>query len=84
MQHKDFIGRAEKHVIFSDMDNQRVRILISKGSRADTLLEMSNARQSEPERADLNLHAKLPAIHHAPCSFTAWARAASITGNQRL
>ena len=40
------------------MDNQRVRILISKGSRADRLLEMSSARQSEPQRADLNLHAR--------------------------
>ena len=29
-------------VIFSDMDNQRVRILVIKGSRADTLLEMPN------------------------------------------
>ena len=39
-------SRVEKLVIFSDMDNKRV--LISKGSRADMLLEMSNARQSEP------------------------------------
>ena len=37
------LSQVEKLVIFSDMDNQRVRILISKGSRADTLLEMSNA-----------------------------------------
>ena len=51
-------SRVEKLVIFSDMDNQRLRILTSKGSRADTLLEMSNARQSEPQRADLNLHTR--------------------------
>ena len=74
----------EKLVIFSDVDNQRVRILTSKGLRADTLLEMSNARQREPQRADLNQHAKLPAIRHAPCSFTAWVRAASLAGNQSL
>ena len=49
----------EKLVIFSDMDNQRVRILTSKGLRADTLLEMSKARQSEPQRADLNLHTRI-------------------------
>ena len=67
-----------------DMDNQRVRILISKGSRTDMLLEMSNARQSEPQRADLNLHANLPAICHAPCSFTAWVCAASLAGSQPL
>ena len=51
------------------------------------LLEMSNARQSEPQRADfmdLNLHVNLPAIRHAPCSFTAWALAASLAGNQPL
>ena len=58
-------SRMEKLVIFSDMENQRVRMLISKGSRADMLLEMLNARQSEPQQADLNLHANLPAIHHA-------------------
>ena len=40
------------------MDNQRVRILISKGSRADRMLEMSSARQSEPQRTDLNLHVR--------------------------
>ena len=45
-------GRVEKLVIFSGMDNQRVRILISKGSRADMLLEMSNTLQSEPQRED--------------------------------
>ena len=66
------------------MDNQRVRILISKGSKVDTLLEMSNARQSKPQRADLNLHANLPAIRHALCSFTTWAYAASLAGNQPL
>ena len=66
------------------MDNQRVRILIGKGSRADMLLEMSNSRQSEPQQADLNLHMNLPAIRHAPCSFTVWARAASLAGNQPL
>ena len=48
-------SRVEKLVIFSDMDNQRVT---SKGLRADMRLEMSNARQSEPQRADLNLHAR--------------------------
>ena len=42
MQREDFV-EVEKLVIFSDMDNQRVRILISKGSRAGRLLEMSNA-----------------------------------------
>ena len=56
----------------------------SKGSRSDRLLEMSSARQSEPQRADLNLHANLPAIRHAPCSFTVWARPASLAGNQPL
>ena len=72
-------------VIFSDMDNQRVRIVISKGLRADVLLEMSNARQSEPQRADLNVHTRTyqPSATH-PFSFTAWARAASLTGNQSL
>ena len=79
-------SQVEKLVIFSDMDNQRVRILISKGSRTYMLLEMSNARQSEPhdQQADLNLHANLPAIRHALCSFTVWARAASLGGNQPL
>ena len=44
VQRKDFVGsRVEKLIIFSDMDNQRVRIRISKGSRTDMLLEMSNA-----------------------------------------
>ena len=77
-------SRAEKLVIFSEMDNHRVRILTSKGLKADMLLEMSNARQSESQWADLNLHTNLPAIHHAPCSFTAWAHAASLAGNQPL
>ena len=77
-------SRVDKLVIFSDMDNQRVRILISKGSRANRLLEMSNTLQSEPQRADLNLHANLPAIRHARCSFTVWACAASLAGNQPL
>ena len=48
------------------------------------LLEMSNAQQSEPQRADLNLQANLPAICHAPCSFTVWERVASLAGNQPL
>ena len=48
------------------------------------LLKMSNARQSEPQQADLNLYANLLAIRHAPCSFTAWARAASLAGNHPL
>ena len=61
---------------------KRVRILISKGSRADMLLEVSNTQQREPQWADLNLHANLPAICHAPCSFTVWARAASLAGNR--
>ena len=43
-------SRVEKLIIFSDMDKQRVRIPIGKGSRADMLLEMSNVRQSEPQR----------------------------------
>ena len=44
MQREDFVEvRVEKLLIFSDMDNQRVRILISKGSRADRLLEVSSA-----------------------------------------
>ena len=71
-------------MIFSDRDNQRVRILISKGLRADMLLEMSNAQQSGPQRADLNLHANLPAIYHAQCSFTAWVHAASLASNHPL
>ena len=66
------------------MDNQRPRILTSKDMRADRMLEMLNARQSEPQRADLNLHANLPAIRHVPCLLTAWARAASLAGNQPL
>ena len=62
-------SRVEKLIIFSDMDNQRVRILISKDSRAEMLLEMPNARQSEPQRADLNLqartyrHSAMPHVH---------------------
>ena len=36
-------SRVEKLIIFSDMDNQRVRILISKGSRTDMLLEMHHS-----------------------------------------
>ena len=74
MQREDFVEVEWRSlaIIFSDMDNQRVRILISKGSRADKLLEILNALQNEPRRADLNLHcrADLPAICHAPCSFT--------------
>ena len=66
------------------MDNQKVRILINKGSRADMCPEMVNALQSQPQQADLNLHANLPAIRHAPCSFTGWACAASLAGNQPL
>ena len=38
-----------------------------------------NAQQSEPQRADLNVHANLSAIRHAQCSFTTWAHAASIS-----
>ena len=59
MQRKDFIG-IEMLMIFSDRDNQSVRILINRGLRADTLLEMSNARQSGHQRADLNLYIKQP------------------------
>ena len=50
----------------------------------------SNAQQSEPQRADLNVHTNLSAIHHAKsldhaqCSFTAWARAASISRQSAL
>ena len=44
----------------------------------------SNAQQSEPQRADLNVHANLSAIRHAQCSFTAWARAASISRQSAL
>ena len=77
-------SQVEKLVIFSNMDNQRVRILISKGSRADMLLEMSNARQSEPQRADLNLHANLPAIRRAPFSLIMRALAASLAGSPSL
>ena len=40
-------SRVGKLVIFSDMDDQRVRILISKGSKADILLEMSIERPTE-------------------------------------
>ena len=57
-------------MIFSDRDNQRVRILINKGLRADiicTPLEISNAQQSGSQQADLNL----PAFHHSQGSFTA-------------
>ena len=68
MQREDFVEvEWRSFVIFSDMDNQRVRILTRKGLRADMLLEMSNAQKSEPQRADLNLHANLPTICHAPC-----------------
>ena len=63
-------SQMDKLVIFSDMDNQRVRILISKGSRANMLLKMLNTRQSEPQWADLNTHTNLPAIRHAPCVGT--------------
>ena len=44
VQREDFVEvEWEKLVIFSDMDNQRVRKLINKGSIADMLLEMPNA-----------------------------------------
>ena len=85
MQREDFCqSRVEKLVIFSNMDNQRVRILISNGSRVDTLLQMSNAQQSKPQREDLNLHANVSTTCHAPYSFTAWVRAASLAGNLPL
>ena len=59
MQREDFVEVEWRSlVIFSDMDNQRARILISKGSRTDRLLEMSNAQQSEPQWTDLHLHAR--------------------------
>ena len=77
-------NRVEELVIFSNRDNQSVRILISKGLRADTLLEMSNARPSGPQRADLNLYVSIPAISHAQCSNTMWAQAASLASNQSL
>ena len=68
----------------SDMDNQRVKILRSKGSRAYTMPEKSNALQSEPQRGDLNVHTNLSAIRHAQCTFTTWARAVSISRQSAL
>ena len=41
------------------MDTQRVRILISKGHKAHTMLDMSNSLQREPKRADLNTRCEL-------------------------
>ena len=48
----------------SAMGSQRVRIQISKGYRADTMLETSNVLQREPQRADLNMRREL--ISHLP------------------
>ena len=39
----------------SAVGSQSVRILISKGYRAHTMLETSNSLQREPQRADLNM-----------------------------
>ena len=44
----------------------------------------SNAQQREPQWEDLNVHVKLSAIHHAQCSFTMWARVASISRQSAL
>ena len=67
-------NRVEKLVIFSDMDNERVRRLISKGSRADVLLEMSNARQSE-----LSLVPRPSRPTHCQCAHASFSR--QNTGN---
>ena len=66
MQRKHCRSRVEKLVIFSARDNQRVRmpIMTSGGLRADTLLEMSNDQQSEPQLADFeSTHER---IRHLP------------------
>ena len=56
----------------------RVSILISKSLRAYTIPGKSNAQQSKPQWAGLNVHANLSAIRHVHCSFTTWVHAASI------
>ena len=46
------------------MGSQRVRVLISKGCRAHTMLETSNSLQTEPQGADLNMRREL--VSHSP------------------
>ena len=48
------------------------------------MLKMWYTQQSEPQRAGLNEHVNLSAVGYAQCSFTAWARGASLTDNQPL
>ena len=60
MQHKDFVDDHKlRSSQSSAMGSQRVRILISKGYRAHTMLEMSNSLQRELQQADLNTRHKL-------------------------
>ena len=44
----------------------------------------SNAQQSEPQLAGLNVYVNLSAIRHAHHSFTVWACAASISRQSAL
>ena len=84
VQHKDFRdGRVEKPSIFR-YGQPKSKILRSKGSSAYTMPEKSNILQSEPQRGDLNVHANLSTIRHAQCTFTTWARSASISRQSAL
>ena len=48
------------------MSSQRVRILIGKGYKANTMLEMLNALQREPQQADLNMRRELISCPSCP------------------
>ena len=65
----------------SAMGSQRVRILISKGYRAHTMLETLNALQIEPQQADLNVRREL--ISRPPCPVFI-CRVGLLVGNQPL
>ena len=46
---------VDDRVQSSAMGSQRVRILINKGYRVHTMLEISNAPQREPQLADFDM-----------------------------
>ena len=56
-----------------------IRILTSKSLRAYTMPGKLNTQQSKPQREGLNMLVNLLAICHTHCSFSAWARTASIS-----
>ena len=56
---------------------QTVRILICRGSRAYMVPEKSNAQQSVPQCADLNVHTNLSANRNVQSA--AWVCVASIS-----